>query len=265
MSAVTNFVGSLFGGSSSGAGASNTSSTQSLDPAIRDLFLSNYSNVKSAASGLTPVQYAAPTAYQNAAATATQNLTNGAAKYIDPAQVTNLGISSMMNPYISNVVNSTLTDLNRSRQMAMNDNNAAAVRAGAFGGSRQAVQNALTNEAYDRNTASTLANLYSQGYDTALGAAQYNAGNQQAANLANQSSYYQNANLGLGAANQLYNIGQGYQSYNQNVANAGRQNLLDQIGLVNQALGVNPLGGSGVTSSQSGVTQGKGLLSGLFG
>lgn len=260
MSFVADAVGSLFGGSSSGAGASTQSSTSAMDPAIKNLFLQNYSNVQNAAGGLKPIQYAAPNSMMTGANGVASNLSRMSPFTTTAAQVTGNDINSMMNPYLQNVANTTMADLNRQRQIALNDNGSAATMAHAFGGSRQGVQNALTNEAYDRNTASTLANLYNNGYNTALGAAQYNATNQQNANLANLGSQNTGAGLQLNAAQQLYNMGLGQQNYDQNVLNAGRQNTLDQVGLVNQALGVNPLGGGGMTSTGTGSTQGQGLL-----
>ena len=81
-------------------------------------------------------------------------------------------IGQFMNPYTSAVTATTMQDLERQRQMQMNDIGAQATRANAFGGSRQGVAEALTNEAFARQGANTFANLNQQGFNTALNAAQ---------------------------------------------------------------------------------------------
>lgn len=85
-------------------------------------------------------------------------------------------IGQFMNPYTSMVTGSTLADLERQRQMAQRTTGAQATAAGAFGGSRHGVADALTNEAFARQGAQTLGNLQSQGFNTALGAAQAQQG-----------------------------------------------------------------------------------------
>lgn len=99
-------------------------------------------------------------------------------------------MAQFQNPYQSQVTDQTLADLERQRQMQMNTLGAQAGAAGAFGGSRHGVAEALTNEGFARTGADTLANLNSQGFNTALGAAQ----NQQ--------------NIGLQGSSQLGQLGQ---------------------------------------------------------
>lgn len=99
-------------------------------------------------------------------------------------------MAQFQNPYQSQVTDQTLADLERQRQMQMNTLGAQAGAAGAFGGSRHGVAESLTNEGFARTGADTLANLNSQGFNTALGAAQ----NQQ--------------NIGLQGSSQLGQLGQ---------------------------------------------------------
>lgn len=73
-------------------------------------------------------------------------------------------MSAYMNPYISQVIETTMADLNRQRDMQRQADNARAVKAQAFGGSRQAVADAQTSESFNNTLASTLSGLYSQGY-----------------------------------------------------------------------------------------------------
>jgi hypothetical protein len=87
-----------------------------------------------------------------------------------PEYSTNI-VQKYMNPYQQEVIDASMNDLNRQRQMAQMTDLNTATRAKAFGGSRQGVAQALTNEAYDRTAAGTLANLRSQGFGQAQGIA----------------------------------------------------------------------------------------------
>ena len=108
-------------------------------------------------------------------------------------------IGRFMNPYTQMVTNTALGDLERQRQMQMNTLGAQAQTAGAFGGSRHGVAEALTNEAFARQGAQTFGNLQQQGFNTALGAAQ----NQQNTLLQGGSQLGNLANLGFGFGNQI--------------------------------------------------------------
>lgn len=122
-------------------------------------------------------------------------------------------IGQFMNPYTSMVTGQALSDLERQRQMAMNTTGAQASQAGAFGGSRHGVAEALTNEAFARQGAQTFGNLQQQGFNTALQAAQGQQG------------------LQMGGAAQLGQLG-------QQAFNTGRTISQDQMqqGLMQQGL-----------------------------
>lgn len=75
---------------------------------------------------------------------------------------------SYMNPYIEQVLTPTLDRLRRERDITQSGIAEGASRVGAFGGSREAVQRSLNDEAFDRNTAETTGNLYSSGYGDAM-------------------------------------------------------------------------------------------------
>jgi hypothetical protein len=109
------------------------------------------------------------------------------------------GLDAYFNPYASEVADRTLADLNRLRQMSISQNGSDAALNSAFGGDRQAVTDALTNEAFARQAADALAGLYSQGFDASSGLLmsdkdrllqnqQFNAGLQQQMNLANMGA-----------------------------------------------------------------------------
>jgi hypothetical protein len=141
------------------------------------------------------------------------------------------GIDAYFNPYVSQVADRTLADLDRFRQMAVNQNASDATLSSAFGGDRQAVTDALTNEAFARQAANALAGLYSQGFDTSSGLLmgdkdrllqnqQFNAGLQQQTNLANMGAANQFALANQAAELQagLANQGAGLQGAQVNLA-----------------------------------------------
>lgn len=98
------------------------------------------------------------------------------------------GIPTYMNPYTQQVIDTSMADLERQRQMQMNQLGAQATQARAFGGSRQGVAEALTNEAFARQGGQLAAGLRQQGFQTALGAAQQDVATAQQAALANQAA-----------------------------------------------------------------------------
>lgn len=182
-------LGSMGWGTALGAGAlaskvlggnqptSSTSST-SIDPQMKEAYLRNLEEARQTAAGLGTRQFAAFPEYS----------TNMVQKY--------------MNPYQQEVIDASMSDLNRQRQMQQMADLNTATRAKAFGGSRQGVASALTNEAYDRTAASTLANLRSQGF-----------GNAQAVALAQEEARRQYEQQRLDATRNLglerLNIAQG--------------------------------------------------------
>jgi hypothetical protein len=151
-------LGSMGWGTALGAGAlaakalggntpTQSTSTTGIDPQMKEAYLRNLEEARQTAAGLDTRQFAAFPEYS----------TNMVQKY--------------MNPYQQEVIDASMTDLNRQRQMQQMADLNTATRAKAFGGSRQGVASALTNEAYDRTAASTLANLRSQGFGNAQGIA----------------------------------------------------------------------------------------------
>lgn len=104
------------------------------------------------------------------------------------AQTAAGGIQTYMNPYEQQVIDLSMADLERQRQMQMAQMGAQASAARAFGGSRQGVAQALTNEAFANQGGMLAAQLRQQGFQTALGASQQDVANQMQAALANQAA-----------------------------------------------------------------------------
>jgi hypothetical protein len=108
------------------------------------------------------------------------------------------GIQTYMNPYTQQVIDLAGQDIERQRQMAQNQLGSQAQAAGAFGGSRQGVAEAMTNSEFARQMAETSAGLRQQGFNTALGASQQDVANQMQAAFANQDAFGRSQEFGQG-------------------------------------------------------------------
>ena len=105
-----------------------------------------------------------------------------------------------MNPYLQASLDPQLAEARRQSQITQMGNNAQAVKAGAFGGSRGALMNTETQ----RNLGSNLANITGQGYNTA-----YNNAQNQFNTEVGQQQTAQNATnqYGLSALGNQLNMG----------------------------------------------------------
>lgn len=137
-----------------GGSKSKSSQTQKLDPRLESALYGNLADTQSWASG---------NPYRPLSGTM---------------------IESYRNPYTQAVTDTTINDLERSRQIAQVNNDAAATKAGAFGGSRHGILGAQTNAEYDRNTAAVLAGINEKSYAQALEAAAAENNNQNQYGLA---------------------------------------------------------------------------------
>lgn len=183
-----------------------------------------------------------------------------------PGAVSAEQIKGYMDPYTQSVIDTTNADLERQRQQQITQNQGAATAAGAYGGSRHGVVDALTNEAAQRTTAATDANLRSSGYGSAVAAAQTDLARRLAADQSNQGARLdagksnQGASLAAagirqGAAGLLGSLGQ----KQQDVQQTALQNLYQEFlrgqnwgpmmqQLLNQAAGVIPSGTTGTST-----------------
>jgi hypothetical protein len=185
---------------------------------------------------------------QQAAGVAGQIAGGGQTPMVNPQQVQagNLmqGIGMYQDPYEDQVVNTALSDIDRSRQMAVQGVNSASTMAGAFGGDRSALVEAETNRAYGDQAARTAAQLRSQGFGQAAQLAQSDAARAMQAGGMNQA-----AGLSADMANQ----GAYFTGRNQQLQGAG---LLNQFGgdIAGRTLGAGQVL-SGVGADQQGQAQ----------
>lgn len=212
--------------------------------------LSTAGNAAANLINYTPQQVSAP---MSGAATASpvQNVTGATV-----APVPNVsagmgmgGIDAYMNPYISNVINTSNAEIDRNRQLALNQGASDAAMSGAFGGDRHGVADSLTNEAYGRIMADNTAGLMMGGYNTAAGLMQSDYDRALQASLANQgvASSAALANAGYGQSAALANQGAALTQAGQNAGFQQQTNLANQqagltAGLANQNAGLDAAG-----------------------
>jgi hypothetical protein len=318
-------IGGLLGGLSTGqalglgAGAlalggglgskqpTQSTTTNAIDPEMKAAYLRNLEEARTTAAGLGQKQFAD---FSGNYATAEQQLRNiglggaGQAGTTEASQLTSqlagytpqqiqagTGAQYMgayQNPYENQVVQAALGDIELARQRSGLSDRAAATAAKAFGGSRQGVAEALTNEAALRNAASTAANLRSAGFTTAAQLGQTDAARMLAAAGSNQAADISGAGLRLNAAGQIGNLAAQQQNLGIAGANAVMQseaqrqaleqakldaarNLsLERLGISQAALGIQPanLGGTTTTpiyKNQSASALGGALSGGMLG
>jgi hypothetical protein len=136
-----------------------------------------------------------------------EDLTNGVAHanapqtaYVDSSKM----IGKFLNPYLDSVVNATSADLDHSDNIARQQSELA--DPSAFGGSGIALTKSAMEDALSRARATSLGGLRSQGFTTALDAAQSEAGRRQSANDINAQLMGQGQDRTLTAAGQIANI-----------------------------------------------------------
>jgi hypothetical protein len=270
----------------SGSTPSSSTSSTSIDPDIKAAYLQQLADARTAAAGLGTRQFEGftpgyATAEQQLTATgiggAGQQTTNRAAELAlaeagyTPQQIQAMTgaqyMSAYQNPYENQVVQGTLADIERQRQISQQAQQARAVGARAFGGSRQAVAESLANEDYTRRMADTAAQLRSAGFTTAAGfgqtdaarameAARANAANQIAGAGIRQTAVgqlgalgAQQQNLGMTGAQAVMTAEQQRQQLAQARLDAARNLASERLGLTGSALGQNVpnLGGTTTT------------------
>jgi hypothetical protein len=208
----------------------------------------------------------------NPAFAVAQNTAAGLTNY-NPAQVqagslANTDLSSYMNPYTQNVIGAGMQAIDMQRRNALNQIGDQAIRTGAFGGSRQGVQEGVTNAASAAQAGNLASQLMAQNFSQAQNAANTDIGRNLQAQTLNQAAGMQGAGLNLTAASNLGNLaaqgqgaflqgasaalaGQGAVQQQQQAQLAAQQQAyqeaqqfpLQQLQIPLQALGATPYGG----------------------
>ena len=259
-------VAAKFLGGGGGGGQQQQTVTQQIDPAIREAYLQNLQQASGVSAALPVRQFAGFTPLYEAG----------------ERQLVNLGLTPFMpeeiaafqNPYEQQVVQQTLRDIEEQRQMGQLAEAQRATAARAFGGSRQGVAQALTNEAALKEAGRVSAALRQQGFGQAAQLAQ------QARQIGRQGAMDV---LGLGGARQqltqqqmdaLRNIGLERLAISQGALSGNLPNLgMTQTSPIYRNRGAGALGGalagaqlgSVIPGIGTGIGAGIGGLLGLLG
>lgn len=205
----------------SSSGGTQTTRTE-IDPDIKQAYLQNLQQARGVAAALPVRQFAGFDPLYQAGE---RQLTN-----VSLTPFTGEEISAFQNPYEQQVVQQTLQDIEDQRRMGQIAEAQRATAARAFGGSRQGVQQALTNQAALRQAATTSANLRQQGYG-------------QAAQLAQQARALQRQ-----GAMDVMGLGGARQQLTQQQLDALRNIGLERLGIAQSGLGAS-LPNLGMTQS----------------
>ena len=175
-------------------------------------------------------------------------------------------VGSYMNPYMTEVKANALADLESARRAAIQQTGERATAAKAFGGSRQGVAEALTNQGFAKQAATLGTSLNEQAFNQAMAMQQADIGRRSAADLANQQAGLQGAAyrssaagqlgglaaqqqaLRLGGAQAVMGAGGARQALDQQQMDAIRNIGLQKLGIVQSSLGAQPAN-LGMTSS----------------
>jgi len=291
-------------------GNKTTSSTK-IDPQLMALYNQNYSRAQGVANQPVPAYTGELASPVNSAQTTAggilgniaqnnpgsgllasgANIADGVAGY-NPSQVTagqlsNTNLAPYMNPYTKDVINSSLEQLNQQRGQQRVSDNQAATAAHAFGGSRQGVADAITNQLYDQNAGSLISGLNADNFAQARAAAGTDIGNRLNASEFNTNAGITANGQRLSAAGVLGDLGQsqyndasqaaqnllGYGTQLQNSQNYSDQatytDFLRKAGypaqqqqILNQSLGIIP---TPTTTTQKTSTGIGGILGGILG
>ena len=287
-------------------GGSQTS-TSSIDPDIKRAFLTNFGQAQGVAEALPVQQFAGYNPLYQAGEEALVNTglagpgiagTDLAAQMAayggvyQPGQITaqqaNLGmtgpgsIGSYMNPYTESVRANALADLESARRAAIQQTGERATQARAFGGSRQGVAEALTNQGFAKQAGTLGTQLNEQAFNQAMAMQQADIGRRSAADIANQQAGLQGAQLRLGGASQLGNLaaqqqalrlggaqavmgaGGARQALDQQQMDAIRNIGLQRLGVVQSSLGAQPANLGMVATTPYSQNVGAGLLGGAL-
>lgn len=157
------------------------------------------------ATGVAGSSYAASQPY-NQGATA-YALAGGNA--VDPSDVDASAINKYMNPYLNSVLGSTSALLQQDNAKAQSGALGSAISSGAFGGDRAGIGAANLQQQQNLANANIYSNIASQGFNTALGAAQQQQGVHLSADQANRTALQQTGTSLANIGQQTFAQGQG--------------------------------------------------------
>ena len=142
---------------------------------------------------------------------------------INVNQLASTNLDPYMSPYTQNVIDAGQADIERQRQLASNQLGAQAQSAGAFGGSRQAVQEGVLAGEALRQAGALSAQQRQQGFTQALQSGQFDIGNVQQARTLSSGQNFQ--------ANQFQQQAQEAAAAREQAARAGNMQAANQFAI----------------------------------
>ena len=196
-----------------------------------------------------------------------------------PQTLAGTSLSPYMNPYTNSVINATLPIMQQQLALSQNQQQDAAASSNAFGGSRQAIQQGVTQAQGAQNMAQMAAQLNQANFTQAQQGAEYDIGNNLTSQQNNQAAQQAKINSDILAASGMATTGTDMaQAANnaftmQNTAgseqmaqaqaqiNAQQQKFQQaytypqtQMGILQSALGMTPYGTSTTGTGQTQTT-----------
>jgi hypothetical protein len=156
---------------------------------------------------------------QNAAQAGFMTAENYQPQQVDPSQIASTNLQPYENPYTQDVINKTLPIMQQNLALSQNQQQNAANSANAYGGSRQAIQQGVTQAQGAMGMGQMAAQLNQANFAQAQAAAGTDVASQNAAKLANQQAGLTANQQQILAASGLGNLGQ--QQMQNNVAQYG--------------------------------------------
>jgi hypothetical protein len=141
---------------------------------------------------------------------------------VNPAQLSSTNLQPYMNPYTSSVINQTLPIMQQGLANSQNQQQNAANSANAYGGSRQAIQQGVTQSQGALNQAQMAAQLNQANFGQAQQGAQFDIGQRNQAQAQNQAAQQAAINSNIAASQGL--TGLGNEAMMQQAANFTQQN-----------------------------------------
>ena len=188
---------------------------------------------------------------------------------VDGGSFLGMDRNAYTNQYTDSVIQNTTDEMERGRQAQLQQGASAANAAGAFGGSRHGVQDALTNEGFFRQQGNMANVMNAQAFDAASGLMGQDLSRGLQANLANQGMDWnaQNLNAQLGTQSNQFNAGQANQmrQYNAGLSqqaalqNAQNRTNMSQFNVGSQLQALMGAGNLGGNMANFGLNQGNAL------
>ena len=227
------------------------------DPQLQAFQMGPAERVQSQSVG-TPLMSAAQSGFSSKGL---QDFQMGPAERVETQSFAQPGSAdAYMSPYMQNVVNIQQREAQRAADIAKTQTNAQAVKAGAFGGSRQAIMDAEAA----RNLAQQKGDIQATGLQSAFQSAQQQFNTEQQARLAAQQANQQagltvgQQNLGARQATQQLGFGADLQTSLANLSSSQQANVQNQAAqLQSQGLNAQQAMQAALANQQAGLTIGQ--------